>query len=86
MEYYSAIKRNEFESVLMRWTNHRKKSLKICNFRRLCFPISIFMTTTLIWVIIMEMAAHSRTLAWEIPWTEKPGGYSPWYHKELDMT
>ena len=21
MEYYSAIKRNEFESVLMRWTN-----------------------------------------------------------------
>ena len=21
-----------------------------------------------------EMAAHSRILAWEIPWTEKPGG------------
>ena len=20
------------------------------------------------------MAAHSRTLAWEIPWTEEPGG------------
>ena len=21
-----------------------------------------------------EMATHSRILAWEIPWTEKPGG------------
>ena len=21
-----------------------------------------------------EMAAHSNTLAWEIPWTEDPGG------------
>ena len=21
-----------------------------------------------------EMAAHSSTLAWEIPWTEEPGG------------
>ena len=26
-----------------------------------------------------EMAAHSSILAWEIPWTEDPGGlYSPW--------
>ena len=25
-----------------------------------------------------EMATHSRILAWEIPWTEEPGGlYSP---------
>ena len=23
-----------------------------------------------------EMASHSSTLAWEIPWTEEPGGYS----------
>ena len=22
----------------------------------------------------MEMAAHSSILAWEIPWTEEPGG------------
>ena len=22
----------------------------------------------------------------KIPWTEKPGGYSPWGHKESDMT
>ena len=23
------------------------------------------------------MANHSGILAWEIPWTEEPGGYSP---------
>ena len=24
-----------------------------------------------------EMAPHSSILAWSIPWTEEPGGYSP---------
>ena len=24
--------------------------------------------------------------AWRIPWTEEPGGYSPWGHKESDTT
>ena len=34
-----------------------------------------------------EMATHSSTLAWRIPWTEEPGGlYSPWSGKESDMT
>ena len=33
-----------------------------------------------------EVATHSRILAWKIPWTEEPGGLSPWGHKELDMT
>ena len=33
-----------------------------------------------------EMAAHSSILAWKIPWTEEPGGYSPWGLKELDTT
>ena len=32
------------------------------------------------------MATHSSILAWEIPWTEEPGGYSPWVRKELDVT
>ena len=32
------------------------------------------------------MAAHSRTLAWRIPWTEESGGYSTWGHKESDTT
>ena len=34
----------------------------------------------------MEMATHSSTLAWEIPWTEDLVGYSPWDCKELDTT
>ena len=25
-----------------------------------------------------EIVSHSSTLAWEIPQTEEPGGYSPW--------
>ena len=32
-----------------------------------------------------EMASHSSILAWEISWTEEPGGlmgYSPWSRKE----
>ena len=33
-----------------------------------------------------EMATHSSTLAWKIPWTEEPGGLSPWGRKELDTT
>ena len=24
--------------------------------------------------LVEEMAAHSSTLSWEIPWTEEPGG------------
>ena len=32
------------------------------------------------------MATHSSIPAWRIPWTEEPGGYSPWGHKELDTT
>ena len=32
------------------------------------------------------MATHASILAWGIPWTEEPGGYSPWGHKKSDMT
>ena len=33
------------------------------------------------------MATHSSILAWEIPWTEEPGGlYSSWSHRESDLT
>ena len=32
-----------------------------------------------------EMAIHSSILAWEIPWTEEPGGLQSMGHKELDM-
>uniref|UniRef100_A0AC11DHG1 Uncharacterized protein n=1 Tax=Ovis aries TaxID=9940 RepID=A0AC11DHG1_SHEEP len=32
------------------------------------------------------MAPHSSILAWRIPWTEEPVGYSPWGCKESDIT
>ena len=33
-----------------------------------------------------EMATHSSNLAWEIPWTEEPGGPQSMGLKELDLT
>ena len=33
-----------------------------------------------------EMATHSSILAWEIPWTEQPGGCRPQGHKEPETT
>ena len=32
------------------------------------------------------MATHSSIPAWEIPWTEEPGGYSLWGCKKSDKT
>ena len=33
-----------------------------------------------------EMVTHSSILAWEIPWTEEPGGLQSMELQELDMT
>ena len=33
-----------------------------------------------------EMAIHSSTIAWKIPWTEESGRLQSWGHKELDTT
>ena len=34
-----------------------------------------------------EVAIHSSTLAWKIPWTEEPGRlYSPQGHQDSDKT
>ena len=33
-----------------------------------------------------EMAIHSSTLAWKIPWTEDPDRLSPWGLKDSDTT
>ena len=32
------------------------------------------------------MAAHSSNLAWEIPWTEEPGGFQYMGSQESDTT
>ena len=29
------------------------------------------------------MATHSSIVAWEIPWTERLAGYSPWGHRRV---
>ena len=33
-----------------------------------------------------EIATHSSILAWEIPWTEEPGGLQVGYSNESDTT
>ena len=33
-----------------------------------------------------EMAAHFNILAWEIPWTEEPGGLQSMESQESDIT
>ena len=33
-----------------------------------------------------EMTTHCSILTWEILWTEEPGGWSLWGHKESDTT
>ena len=33
-----------------------------------------------------EMATHSSILAWDIPWTEDPGGLQSMGSQESDMT
>jgi len=34
-----------------------------------------------------EMATHTSTLAWKIPWMEEPGRlHSPWGREESDRT
>ena len=56
-------------------------------FKNLC--ISLFLAALVFMTMLglsLKMAPHSSTLAWKIPWTEEPVGYSPWSHKELDTT
>ena len=40
-----------------------------------------FILYTTINVVGEEMATDSNILAWEMPWTEEPGGLSPWGFK-----
>ena len=37
-----------------------------------------------IYMLEKAMAPHSSTLAWKIPWTEKPGRLQPWGWEESD--
>ena len=66
MEYYSAIKKNTFESVLMSWM--KLEPIIQSEVREEKHQYSI-----LTHISQKAMAPHSSTLAWKIPWTEEPG-------------
>ena len=68
MEYYSAIKRNAFETVLMRWMNLEPIiQSEVSQKEKDKYHI-------LTYILEKAMATHSSILAWRIPWTVKPGG------------
>ena len=65
MEYYSTIKRNTFESVLMRWMNLEPiQQSEVSQKDKYCI---------LMHILEKEMATHSSVLAWIIPRMEDPG-------------
>ena len=71
MEYYSAIKKNAFESVLMKWMKRAYHTERSKSERKT--PVQYI--NTYIWNLAEKaMAPHSSTLAWKIAWTEEPGG------------
>ena len=55
---------------------------------RICLPMQEIQVLPLGWEDPLEqkMATHSIILAWRIPWTEEPTGYSQWGCTESDMT
>ena len=62
MEYYSAVKKNAFESVLMRWM--KLESIiqsEVTQKEKHQYSI-------------LTMAPHASVLAWRIPGTGEPGG------------
>ena len=68
MEYYSAIKKNTFESVLMRWMKLEPIiQTEVSQKEKHQYSI-------LTHILEKAMAPHSSTLAWKTPWMEDPGG------------
>ena len=68
-----------------------KKASPMSQWQRICLPIQETQDTwvqSLGWEDPLEkrMATHSSILAWEIPWTEEPGGLQSMGSQELDMT
>ena len=67
LEYYSAIKRNTFESILIRWMNLEPIiQSEVSQKEKYKYHILTHISEK-------AMATHSSTLAWQIPWTEEPG-------------
>ena len=71
MEYYSAIKRNTFESVLKRQMNLEPIIQSEVSQKE---KKQISYNNAYVWNLVEKaMAPHSSTLAWKIPWMEEPG-------------
>ena len=67
MEYYSAIKKNTFGSVLMRWMKLEPiVQSEVSQKEKHQYSILMHISEK-------AMAPHSSTLAWTILWTEEPG-------------
>ena len=71
MEYYSAIKKNTFQSVLMRWMK-LEPIIQSEVSQKEKHQYSILTHIYGIWE--KAVAPHSSTLAWRIPGTGEPGG------------
>ena len=41
---------------------------------RLCFYLEFYLSQGMLYITEKETTTHSSVLAWEIPWTEDPGG------------
>ena len=65
MEYYSAIKKNTFESVLMRWMKLEPIIQSEVSQKEKHLPV---------FFSILAMAPHSSVLAWRIPGSGEPDG------------
>ena len=78
MEYYSAIKKNSFESVLTRWM---KPEPIIQN--EVSQKEKQYINT---YILEKAMAPHSSTLALKIPWMEEPGGLQSMGLLRVDTT
>ena len=52
------------------------RALLVAQWQRICLPMQEMLVRSLGQEdpLEKEMAAHSRILAWEIPWTEESGG------------
>ena len=68
MEYYSANKKNAFQSVLMRWMKLEPIiQSEVSQKEKHQYSI-------LTHILEKAMATHSSVLAWRIPGTGEPGG------------
>ena len=70
------------------YVSEQKMNLSGKKKKKICLPLQDTCVPSLSWEDPLEqgMATYSRILAWEIPWTEEPGGLQSMGCKESDST